>query len=168
MSFKEPKGSRGNPLTEEIAMSFIPSISHPGYLGLQLIFKPFQLGFEPATGWGAYAASGKPIATGLMRNAIVKANGEQIVDSLNLASARGWAYAKGDLRLAEALSQLFQELFGMDKSQSYTAAVLITDMTETNAQVLLMDDLDAILPIASLYINRREEFMAAIDAGILL
>jgi hypothetical protein len=56
----------------------------------------------------------------------------------------------------------------MDKSQSYTAAVLITDMTETNAQTLLMDDLDAILPIASLYINRREEFMAAIDAGILL
>ena len=90
------------------------------------------------------------------------------VESLNLASARGWAYAKGDLRLAEALSQLFQELFGMDKSQSYTAAVLITDMTETNAQTLLMDDLDAILPIASLYINRREEFMAAIDAGILL
>ena len=149
-------------------MTFTQSVSHTAYLGLTLIFEPYQLGYEQATGWGAYSGSGKPIATGLMRNAIVKANGEQIVESLNLANARGWAYAKGNLRLAEALSELFQEEFGMDKAQSYTAAILITDITETNAQNLLIENLDAILPIALLYIHRREEFIDALKAGILL
>lgn len=149
-------------------MSLTTSEKHLGYLGLRQIFRPFELGFDHATGWGAYAGSAKPIATGLMRNAIVKANGEQIVESLNLASARGWACANGELKLAEALSQLFQELFDLDAPQGYTAAILITDMAGANAQTLLKNDLEAILPIGSLFLSQPAEFLDAINAGKLL
>lgn len=144
------------------------SIPRSGYQGILQVFGPFVLGFEPATGWGAYTDAEKPIVAGLMRNAIVKSNGDQIVEALNLASARGWAFTNRHLKIGEALSQLFQEHFDMDNSQGYTAAILITDLAGVNPQRLLHEDLDAIFPIALLFLNKPIDFEGAIDAGLLL
>lgn len=115
---------------------------------LNQVFLPFKAIDLMSGAIGASMANGTILVGGLMRNARVKANGDQIVYTLNLAHALGWAQSRAEMRIAAALASLYFEVFDITKTAAEIGATLTCDRVKINSNSLIKEDLEAFLQIA--------------------
>lgn len=115
---------------------------------LNQVFLPFKAIDLASGAIGASMANGKILVGGLMRNARVKANGDQVVYALNLAHALGWAQNRAEMRISAALASIYFEFFEITNTAAEIGATLTCDRLKINSNSLIKDDLDAFIQIA--------------------
>jgi len=132
------------------------------------VFSPIQLGEFPNGVLFAATYRGAVVVDGLMRNATVKANGDEIVDALNLAHALGWAQSRGDIRVVTALRDLLFETFVVSESAAEIGATMICERVDVSISSNLRDDVDEFLKIAREYKRYPLGFINDLLTGVML
>ena len=132
------------------------------------VFSPIQLDETPGGTLFAVTYSGAIVLDGLMRNARVKANGNEVVHALNMAHVIGWAQSRGDIRIVHALRDLFVETFEVSESAAEIGATMICDRIKVSISSNLRDNLDDFLKVAIEYKIRPGGFTNDLRTGVLL
>lgn len=101
---------------------------------------------------------GAVLLDGLMRGAIVKANGPEVVYALNLTFARGWAAAHGSLAIGEGLKQLIEEVIVLSELQAKHAAKLLCEKLNVDFDTPMNEDSEVIVPFAMYYLREENGF----------
>lgn len=117
-----------------------------------------------------YAATyrGSVVLEGLMRNAHVKANGDEVVDALNRVHALGWALSRGDVRIVIALRDLIVETFEISENAAELGATLICDDLKISTACNIRENVDEFLKVAQEYKNDPVKFNGFIKTGFLM
>lgn len=132
------------------------------------VFSPIQLGETPGGILFAATYSGAIVVHGLMRNARVKANGNEVVHALNMAHVIGWAKSRGEIRIVLALRDLFVETFEVSESAAEIGATMICDRINVSTSGNLRDNLDDFLKVAMEYKVYPGGFTNDLLTGVLL
>jgi isopropylmalate/homocitrate/citramalate synthase len=135
---------------------------------LAQVFSPLRLGEYPNGVLFAATQRGAVVVDGLMRNATVKANGDEIVDALNRAHALGWAQSRGNIRVVTALRDLLVETFDVTESAAEIGATMICDRIGVSSSSNLRDGVDEFLKIAREYKHYPLGFHNDLHTGVLL
>ena len=135
---------------------------------LAQVFSPIRLGEYPNGVLFAATYRGAVVVDGLMRNATVKANGDEIVDALNRAHALGWAQSRGDIRVVTALRDLLVETFDVTESAAEIGATMICDRIDVSISSNLRDSVDEFLKIAREYKRYPLGFYNDLHTGVML
>lgn len=135
---------------------------------LNQVFLPFKAVDLNSGAIGALMANGKILVGGLMRNAQVKANGDQVVYALNLAHALGWAQNRAEMRISAALASLYFEVFEITNTAAEIGATLTCDRLKLNSNSLIKDDLDALIQIATDYQRYPLSIWSDLSSSIML
>ena len=111
------------------------------------------------------------ILDGLMRGAVVKANGPEVVSALNLTFARGWASAHGSLAIGEGIARLIEEVIVLSETQAKHTAKLLCEKLNVDFETHMNEDSEVIVPFAVYYLreeNGFDEVLAeTLESGIL-
>jgi hypothetical protein len=134
---------------------------------LNQIFCPIKIN-PSSSGLSASTARGSLVVDGLMRNATVKANGDDIVEALNLSHALGWAVSRNSLRIGEAIRDLFCEHFEVTSRAAEIGATRLCDRLGVATNHLLSEDPDVFLLIAREYLRHPLGFIDDLYSGMLL
>jgi len=114
---------------------------------------------------------GAVILDGLMRGAVVKANGPDVVQALNLTFARGWAAAHGQLAIGEGLKQLIEEVIVLSEEQAKHTARLLCKKLKVDFETPMNEDSEVIVPFAMYYLREENgfdiELTETLDSGVL-
>ena len=114
---------------------------------------------------------GSSILSGLMRGAVVKANGPDVVMALNVTFARGWAAAHGSLAVGEGLKQLISEVIVMTDTQAEYTAKLLCEKLNVDYDTPMNEDSEVIVPFAIYYLREENgfdvELSQTLESGIL-
>jgi len=135
---------------------------------LNQVFTPIQ---RNETGSGivfAHTARGALIVDGLMRQARVKANGDEIVAALNLTHALGWACSRQQSSTRDALRDLFVEIFDVTQNAAEIGATLVCDRLKISGNTLIQNDPDLFLAIAREYQSYPLGIVEDLHTGVLL
>lgn len=135
---------------------------------LAQVFSPIRLDETPGGILFAVTHGGLVVVHGLMRNATVKANGDEIVDALNMAHVLGWAQSRGDMRIVLALRDLFVETFEVSESAAEIGATMICDRLNISIGSNLCDSNDDFLAIAREYRRHPRGFTDDLHTGMML
>ena len=113
---------------------------------------------------------GAVILDGLMRGAVVKANGPEVVYALNLTFARGWASAHGSLAIGEGLARLIEEVIVLTETQAKHASKLLCEKLNVDFDTHMNEDSEVIVPFAIYYLREENGFdevlTETLDSGI--
>ena len=135
---------------------------------LAQVFSPIRLDETPGGILFAVTHSGLVVVDGLMRNATVKANGNEIVYALNMAHVLGWAQSRGNIRIVLALRDLFVETFEVSESAAEIGATMICDRLNVSIGSNLRDNIDDFLKIAREYKRYPLGFTNDLHTGLML
>ena len=148
-------------------MSTEPLLLRPGR-HLDQVFSPIQRNETPAGIVYASTARGSLVVDGLMRQAQVKANGDEVVEALNLTHALGWACSRQQSSTRDALRDLFVEIFDVTQNAAEIGATLICDRLNLSGSTLIQKDPDLFLAIAREYQRYPLGIVEDLHSGVLL
>ena len=135
---------------------------------LNQIFLPFKAVDLTSGAIGASMENGTILVGGLMRNARVKANGDQVVYALNLAHALGWAQSRAEMRISAALASLYFEVFEITHTAAEIGATLTCDRLSINSNALIKDDPDAFIQIVRDHQRHPLSIWSDLSSAIML
>lgn len=135
---------------------------------LDLVFAPIRLWGSFTSSLSAKTASKAIVVDGLMRNATVKANGDDIVTALNRVHALGWATSRSHLKLGAALAELLFETYDVTRNAADIGATLICDRIKLSPSISLCEDPDCFLLIVREYQLWPLGFTRDLYSGVLL
>lgn len=135
---------------------------------LDHVFAPIRLWGSFTSSMSAKTASQAIIVDGLMRNATVKANGDEIVMALNRVHALGWATSRAHSKVGAALAELLFETYDVTKNAADIGATLICDRIRLSPSISLSEDPDCFLQIAREYQLWPLGFTRDLYSGVLL
>ncbi len=114
---------------------------------------------------------GASILSGLMRGAVIKANGPEVVKALNITFARGWAAAHGSLPIGDGMKQLIWEVIELTESQAEHTARILCEKLNVDFDTPMNEDSEVIAPFATYYLREAHGFdevlTETLDGGIL-
>ena len=114
---------------------------------LEQVFAPIILVRSNGGHQLAATVRGSVVLHGLMRQARVKANGNEVVAALNRAHTLGWAYSRHDSSTRDALRDLFVETFDVSANAAEIGATLICDRLKLSGHTLIKNNPDQFLNI---------------------
>ena len=135
---------------------------------LNQVFSPIQLNETLAGIVYASTARGTLVVDGLMRQARVKANGDEVVAALNLTHALGWACSRQQSSTRDALRVLFVEIFDVNQNAAEIGATLVCDRLKISGNTLIQNDPDLFLAIAREYQRYPLGIVEDLHTGVLL
>ena len=128
-------------------------------VSFEQVFNAIRL-FEEGRQSFAIAADdrGTIVLDGLMRGAVVKANGPEVVSALNMTFARGWAAAHGSLPIGIGIRKLILDVVEISEVAADHAARLICTAVKTDYQTPMNQDSEVIVPFAIYYLRQENGF----------
>jgi hypothetical protein len=103
-----------------------------------------------------------------MRQATVKANGDDVVAALNRAHTLGWACGHQDSSTRDALRDLFVETFDVSANAAEIGATLICDRLRVSGHTLIKNNPDQFLKIGLEYQRHPEGIIQDLVTGVRL
>ena len=135
---------------------------------LDQVFAPIVLGATFGGRLLASTARGSVLVHGLMRQARVKANGDDVVAALNRAHTLGWACSRQDSSTRDALRDLFVETFDVSANAAEIGATLICDRLKLSGHTLIKNNPDQFLNIGLEYQRAPLSILEDLHTGVLL
>jgi len=135
---------------------------------LNQIFSPIHLEETPSGILYGVTARLSVLIHGLMRQAKVKANGDEVVASLNRAHALGWASGHWESTTRDALRDLFVEMFVVSTSAAEIGATLVCDRLNVSGSQKISENPDQFLHFARDYLNNPAAIPSDLMTGVLL
>jgi hypothetical protein len=135
---------------------------------LDQIFAPIFLAQSLNGRLFASTARGSTLVDGLMRQATVKANGDDVVAALNRAHTLGWACSHQDSSTRDALRDLFVETFDVSANAAEIGATLICDRLKLSGHTVIKNNPDQFLKIGLEYQRYPLGIIEDLHTGVLL
>ena len=142
-------------------------VQHRPGRNLDQVFAPIFLAQSLNGRLFASTARGSTLVDGLMRQATVKANGDDVVAALNRAHTLGWACGHQDSSTRDALRDLFVETFDVSANAAEIGATLICDRLKLSGHTVIKNNPDQFLKIGLEYQRYQLGIIEDLRTGVL-